>query len=175
VRFGARDYDAYAGRWTAKDPILFDGGDTLLYAYVGNDPLNWRDPTGLYSFSIGFSISGGAFGFGGSFAFAGTYIFDGSGVSESGFTVTADYGASGTVYHAQGGLYAQATNAEQLSDLEGEGQYLGRAGLNPLYVSYVQAEGQYQGLEACFGAGYGFQFLAAGESNTWIFGEGPWE
>jgi RHS repeat-associated protein len=27
VRFGVRDYDAYAGRWTAKDPVLFQGGD----------------------------------------------------------------------------------------------------------------------------------------------------
>ena len=26
VRFGARDYDPETGRWTAKDPILFDGG-----------------------------------------------------------------------------------------------------------------------------------------------------
>lgn len=25
VRFGARDYDAVTGRWTAKDPILFRG------------------------------------------------------------------------------------------------------------------------------------------------------
>jgi len=38
VRFGARDYDAQTGRWTAKDPILFDGGDTNLYGYVLNDP-----------------------------------------------------------------------------------------------------------------------------------------
>ena len=28
VRFGARDYDPRTGRWTAKDPILFAGGDT---------------------------------------------------------------------------------------------------------------------------------------------------
>jgi hypothetical protein len=34
-------------RWTAKDPIRFDGGDTNIYAYVGNDPVNWTDPTGL--------------------------------------------------------------------------------------------------------------------------------
>ena len=26
MRFGARDYDAVTGRWTAKAPILFDGG-----------------------------------------------------------------------------------------------------------------------------------------------------
>lgn len=47
VRFGARDYDAETGRWTAKDPILFAGGQANLYAYVGSDPLNWVDPTGL--------------------------------------------------------------------------------------------------------------------------------
>jgi RHS repeat-associated protein len=32
IRFGARDYDAEVGRWTAKDPLLFDGGDTNPYA-----------------------------------------------------------------------------------------------------------------------------------------------
>jgi RHS repeat-associated protein len=37
VRFGARDYDAYAGRWTAKDPIIFDGGDSNLYGYALGD------------------------------------------------------------------------------------------------------------------------------------------
>jgi RHS repeat-associated protein len=47
VRFGARDYDAETGRWTAKDPILFAGGDTNLYGYVLNDPVNWIDPNGL--------------------------------------------------------------------------------------------------------------------------------
>ncbi len=47
VRFGARDYDAQVGRWTAKDPILFNGGQTNLYVYVGNDPVNYLDPSGL--------------------------------------------------------------------------------------------------------------------------------
>jgi RHS repeat-associated protein len=47
VRFGARDYDAGAGRWTTKDPIGFEGGSTNLYEYVYSDPINWSDPAGL--------------------------------------------------------------------------------------------------------------------------------
>lgn len=46
VRFGARDYDAYAGRWTIKDPIGFEGGDVNLYRYVNSDPVNYVDPEG---------------------------------------------------------------------------------------------------------------------------------
>jgi RHS repeat-associated protein len=51
VRFGYRDYDPDTGRWTAKDPILFAGGDTDLYGYCLNDPINWIDPWGLSSSS----------------------------------------------------------------------------------------------------------------------------
>ncbi len=47
VRFGARDYDAGTGRWTAKDPILFAGGASNLYEYSGNDPQNVTDPDGM--------------------------------------------------------------------------------------------------------------------------------
>jgi RHS repeat-associated protein len=46
VRFGKRDYDPTVGRWTAKDPILFDGEDTNLFGYVLNDPINEIDPEG---------------------------------------------------------------------------------------------------------------------------------
>jgi RHS repeat-associated protein len=47
VRFGARDYNPAVGRWTAKDPILFGGGDSNLYGYVLNDPVNFADRVGL--------------------------------------------------------------------------------------------------------------------------------
>jgi RHS repeat-associated protein len=46
VRFGARDYDPEVGRWTARDPLLFDGGQANLYVYVGADPVNRIDPPG---------------------------------------------------------------------------------------------------------------------------------
>jgi RHS repeat-associated protein len=46
VRFGYRDYDPDIGRWTAKDPILFAGGDTDLYGYCLNSPVNLIDPSG---------------------------------------------------------------------------------------------------------------------------------
>ncbi len=47
VRFGYRDYDPETGRWAAKDPIGFAGGDTDLYGYCLNDPVNGEDPSGL--------------------------------------------------------------------------------------------------------------------------------
>lgn len=45
--FSRRHYDPTIGRWTTKDPIGFDGGDTNLYAYVSGDPLSYIDPGGL--------------------------------------------------------------------------------------------------------------------------------
>lgn len=47
VRFGARDYDAEVGRWTAKDPKGFGGGSENLFAYVAGNPVSRIDPTGL--------------------------------------------------------------------------------------------------------------------------------
>ena len=49
VRFGARDYNPNVGSWTSKDPIGFAGGDTNLYGYVFNDPVNFVDVFGFYA------------------------------------------------------------------------------------------------------------------------------
>jgi len=45
TRFGARDYAAEFGRWTAKDPIGFGGG-LNHFGYVLGDPVNLFDSTG---------------------------------------------------------------------------------------------------------------------------------
>lgn len=37
-----------SGRWTAKDPLGFRGGDFNLYRFANGDPINGRDPSGLY-------------------------------------------------------------------------------------------------------------------------------
>ena len=42
----ARWYDPHTGRFLSEDPIGIDGG-LNLYAYAGNDPINFRDPWGL--------------------------------------------------------------------------------------------------------------------------------
>lgn len=47
VQFGARWYDAGTSRWLTKDPIIFRGHDSNLFAYVANDPLNYIDFSGL--------------------------------------------------------------------------------------------------------------------------------
>ena len=47
TRFGARDYDAHSGRWTIKDPILFDDDSYNTYLYLLNDPVNDIDVYGL--------------------------------------------------------------------------------------------------------------------------------
>jgi RHS repeat-associated protein len=45
--YRARYYDPKLGRFLNPDPIGFAGGDTNLYAYVKNNPINYSDPEGL--------------------------------------------------------------------------------------------------------------------------------
>jgi len=40
------DYESTTGRWTARDPIRFAGGDNA-FVYVNSDPLSGTDPAGL--------------------------------------------------------------------------------------------------------------------------------
>jgi len=76
TRFGYRDYDADTGRWTAKDPIGFKGGDVDLYEYCLNSPVFHFDILGFY---------------------AGVQIWDGAGYGHSAFGHMA-ININGTVY-----------------------------------------------------------------------------
>ncbi len=61
VHFGYREYDPAIGRWLSKDPLLFGGGDSNLYGYVLQDPVNLVDPSG--EFAVPVIVSAGiAFG-----------------------------------------------------------------------------------------------------------------
>ena len=53
VHFGYREYEPYTGKWTAKDPIDFGGGDSNLYGYVLGDPVGFVDPEGLVKVHLG--------------------------------------------------------------------------------------------------------------------------
>ncbi len=46
--FRARWYDPVTGRWLSKDPIGISGG-LNQYVFCGNNPVNFRDPDGLFA------------------------------------------------------------------------------------------------------------------------------
>ena len=45
--YRARWYDAETGRFVGEDPLSFAAGDTNLSRYVGNNPTNFTDPSGM--------------------------------------------------------------------------------------------------------------------------------
>ena len=53
VRFGLRDYEPQSGRFTARDPAMFDGSPRSLYGYANNSPVSYHDPGGTASISFG--------------------------------------------------------------------------------------------------------------------------
>ncbi len=58
--YRTRYYDWRRGAFTQEDPIGFSGGDTNLYAYVKNRPINAVDPSGKIGWIVaGALISGG--------------------------------------------------------------------------------------------------------------------
>ena len=59
VRFGVRDYDAFTGRWTTKDPIGFLAGDPNMYRYLASSPVSFVDPAGNFLVTAGVGALGG--------------------------------------------------------------------------------------------------------------------
>lgn len=92
------------------------GSGPNLYAYVGNNPINLRDPVGLNTVQIGVSFSFTVGGFGDT-VFAG-FAFDGQG--NSGY----DYGGGGSAATAvgasfSGGVSVASSTATNISGLAG--------------------------------------------------------
>ena len=54
--YRARMYSPRLGRFLEKDPIGYEGG-TNLFAYVGSDPINFVDPSGLCAKAVGSYLS----------------------------------------------------------------------------------------------------------------------
>ncbi|HEX9571780.1 MAG TPA: RHS repeat-associated core domain-containing protein, partial [Burkholderiales bacterium] len=60
--YRARMYMPVWGRFLQPDPAGYAAGSNL-YGYVGNDPLNNTDPTGLLTLQLGIAGGGTIFGF----------------------------------------------------------------------------------------------------------------
>ena len=80
-----RWYDPQVGRMASEDPSGLTAGDLNLYRYVGNNPWNATDPTGLCYKQLG--VSGFMAGYTSSSATGNAGIYDGS----------VDYSFSSTV------------------------------------------------------------------------------
>lgn len=131
--YRARWYDSKLGRFISEDPIGFNGGDVNLYGYVANNPMYWRDPSGLHiggitgggSAWLGAVVGGGATGG----SMIGYSSDDGIGASTSGgyflgpgktpTDVSQHSGwAVGGGFGAGGGFFY--SNANKWSELEGD-------------------------------------------------------
>jgi RHS repeat-associated protein len=130
TRFGARDYDAETGRWTAKDPVKFVGGDTNLYGYVVQDPLQFADPFGLQN-QASDPILGTAYVAGG------TVLIGASAAHIAGAQIVAAAGIEAAGVGAALGVVHGAVAATSLTvvglGLAGAGGYLIGQGINQLF------------------------------------------
>ena len=167
VRFGARDYNPETGRWTAKDSILFDGGDVNLYGYVQNNPVNRVDPLGLWT--VGIDISGNAaalLGLTGGVTFAIDDDLNVAAIPHVGGMYLVGAGAS---VAAQ----AQFTNADTVYDLAGVATATGGSAGFMLGVTgeYIEGNG-YQGFAIGGYAGPGLLPVSIHRQaeNAWVFG-----
>jgi RHS repeat-associated protein len=56
--YRARYYDSITGRFLREDPKRFQTTSTNFYLYVRNNPINGKDPYGLFTINLGGTLSG---------------------------------------------------------------------------------------------------------------------
>ena len=111
--YRARVYDPSSGRFLQTDPLGFAAGDANLYRYVGNNPVNFTDPSGLFLFSCdgcGTSSSNGV-----------------SPISEAAIGITARGAAEGIVSEAVRDSYSKQVAELDPEDSAGRGDAKSRA------------------------------------------------
>lgn len=125
VHFGVREYDPRTGRFLTPDPMLFDPGDTNLYRYVYNDPVNRVDPSGFWTVGGSVGITANIMGQTLSLSVG---IAVGTDASAA-LTLTTAVGTSIPVNVSFGSASASAslsvTNARGVTDLKGSSTNMG--------------------------------------------------
>ncbi len=91
---GAREYDPRTARWLQRDPIDAASGDSNLYRYAGNDPVNMADDGGADWFK---KTEDGIW--------IGSFLFNSDVVSEGLKTGLAAVGSALTLGFWDGGAY----------------------------------------------------------------------
>ncbi len=178
--YRARYYDPQVGRFISKDPIGFASGNSVLYGFVGNNPVNFVDPTGLAGCTIGFEASGAVSGFGGVIGLYANFSHDPTQAWYSGWsssvTFTAGGGAAASVYGLTGGVYLGGNNTSNVSELNGPFLNGGRLGLGAVSVEGFTSDSGISGGGITIGPSLPGGYIGAfgGATDTWTISGGNW-
>ncbi len=124
--YRARYYDPQLKRFISEDPIGLVGGINL-YAYVGNNPVNQKDPLGLWYVDI--NVSGGYIGGGTAGVMindTGIYPYIGGGLSTPGVSVSTTWSPNDPTPGLNVGLQGSG------------GGYAGQIGIDPNGNPFVE-------------------------------------
>jgi RHS repeat-associated protein len=163
--YKARYYNPQIGRFLTQDTYkgsAWQPWTQNLYTYVGNNPVNYVDPTGHVAVTATAGVSGAAIWFGGKLE-AGLVIDDEGRV---GFTFTVGYIQPGLTLGAGGGAALWAVDTIQ--DLTGLGGAIGGNADKYGVEVEMDAQGNPLGIGASLGAGWPLGFYTA-QTRTWVW------
>ena len=168
--YRARYYNPQLQRLISEDPSRFLGGSPNFYQYSLNDPINRKDPFGLYTFQLGLNLSGTLFGGTGSL-FAGIVIdtqgnvavYDGYGVG-----LGEGAGVAGGVSFAASNAYNVCGIGGPFAQASGTGGFSGAAATADYFTGAGDApNGIVDGAGATIGIGGGAA-ASAQFTNTFV-------